>query len=77
MHCQQVTIDEADWELIQTRFFQNAADATDPEWDNYPYLFYDKKSDFGYNMPTLNGLNEPTTKLIAGHNSGNSKIGEI
>ena len=57
--------------------FQNAADATDPEWDNSPHLFYDNKSDFGYNMQKMNGLNEPTTKLIAVHNSGNYKLGEI
>ena len=29
-HCQQVATDEADWELLQTRFFQNATDATVP-----------------------------------------------
>ena len=67
-------MDEADWELPQTRFFQKAADL---EWNNSPHLLYDNKSEFGYNMQKLNGLNEPTTKLIAIHNSGNSKIGEI
>ena len=70
-------MDEADWELLQTRFFQNVADATDLEWDNSQHLFYDEKSDFGYNMQKLNDLNKPTTKLIASHNSGNSKLGVI
>ena len=66
-------MDEADWGLLQTRFCQNAADATDPEWDNSPHLFYDKKSDFGYNMKKLNGLNKSTTKIIADHNNGDAE----
>ena len=70
-------MDEADWKLLQTRFCQNAADATDSEWDNSPHFFNNNKSDFGYNMQKLNDLNKPTTKLIASNNSGNSKLGEI
>ena len=58
-------MDEADWELLQTRFCQNAADATDPEWDNSPHFLNDNKSDFGYNLQKLNISNEPTTKRIA------------
>ena len=46
LHCQQVTMDKADWELLQTRFCQNAADATDTEWDSSPHFFNDNKSNF-------------------------------
>ena len=43
-------MDEADWELLQTRFCQNAADANDPQCDNSSHLFYDNKYEFWYNM---------------------------
>ena len=47
LHCQQVTMDEADWELLQTRFFKMPLMLLIQSGNNSPQLFYNNKSNFG------------------------------
>lgn len=67
--CETGSLEAEDWNVLKTRFIQNAPDASDPKWDDAPHLFHDNKSCFEYNMKKLKDIGTPITRLNAKHNN--------
>ena len=54
--------------MLKTKFVKHAPDATDPRWNNSPYMFYYDKVCYEYNMINLKGTGKPITQIKARHN---------
>ena len=59
---------EIDWMDFSEQFFGKASDSNYVSWDQFHQVFDENKSAFEYNMPRLQKLETPISKLQARQN---------